>query len=98
MLPPEPMDQPSEGVRAALLEFLRTSSRTALLSFRLAKQNEVANLRRELAALTDQLLDAQTTVELVSLFVEPPRVPRALSPGAVGSALVQRARRPAGGR
>jgi hypothetical protein len=79
-------------VSPALLEFLRTSRRAALEQFRLAKQSEAANLRRELAALYDLLLAAETAVELASLFIDPPRARPALDVAAAGSALRVRSR------
>jgi len=63
---------PRDAVSPALVDFLRTASRASLVSFRLSKQGECADLRRELQALTEMLLDALTAVELASLFIDPP--------------------------
>jgi hypothetical protein len=88
----DPNWQPSDAVNAQLLEFLRGGNRNTLVSFRLAKMAEVANLTAELVALLDQLMNAKVVVELVSLFVDPPAARAALPGGkAVSDALVRRA-------
>jgi hypothetical protein len=89
MLPPQP-EQVRDTIGPALLEFLRRSSRTGLLAYRVAKQNEVANLRRDLTAVLDQLLEQMVAAELASLFLDPPRDRERLGSGEVPSALAVR--------
>ena len=76
------MNQVSETITPALLEFLRTSSAAALRSYRDAKQAEASNLVRELESLMALLVDATAAVELATLFIELPtrRVPLPASP------------------
>jgi len=77
----EPLMQTAAGrVSPALEEFLRSGSRSSLLALRLARQTEAANLRRELGAVLDQLMEAELSIELLSLFLDPPGVRGALPP------------------
>jgi len=85
----EPAQTPAQMFTPELLRYLRSMSRTSLLSFRLAKQAELADMRRDLVVLLDQLVTLEATVALADLFIYPPQAVPALcsAASAVASAL-----------
>lgn len=78
---PEWCDGGPRGLREAVARYLATATPTGLRDFLVRRYGDVANLRAEISAAADHLLECQAEIEVARLLLDPPcraAVPRLL--------------------